>query len=175
MFWGINFTDMPITREWERGVLGNEGTETPASLICLAPTVHALWGKARFALKLPLPSVDLLQMQWVLNRLTALSGAADVSDEELDPDSSRSGSSDLRRSGNRDRPVGRGGRGRRRRMTKGTRWGRNLRRCLGLRVWFLGLVRTARCLKQTNSDAMILPRATPSPCALGTLMYTEVQ
>lgn len=36
--------------------------------------------------KWPLPSVDLLYMQWVLNRLVALAGAADVTDEELDPD-----------------------------------------------------------------------------------------
>ncbi|KAL4921043.1 hypothetical protein BDW62DRAFT_154146 [Aspergillus aurantiobrunneus] len=35
---------------------------------------------------LPLPSIDLLQMQWTLHRLTALSGAADASDDELDLD-----------------------------------------------------------------------------------------
>lgn len=34
----------------------------------------------------PLPSFELLQMQWVLNRLVAISGAADVTDEELDDD-----------------------------------------------------------------------------------------
>ncbi|RDW81505.1 HNH endonuclease signature motif containing protein [Aspergillus mulundensis] len=34
----------------------------------------------------PLPSEDLLEMKWALNRLVALSGAADVPDEELDPD-----------------------------------------------------------------------------------------
>ncbi|KAL4938133.1 hypothetical protein BDV06DRAFT_201579 [Aspergillus oleicola] len=33
-----------------------------------------------------LPSVHLLHMQWVLNRLVALAGAVDVTDEELDPD-----------------------------------------------------------------------------------------
>ncbi|KAL2818762.1 hypothetical protein BDW59DRAFT_151797 [Aspergillus cavernicola] len=32
----------------------------------------------------PLPSVELLQMQWTLNRIAAISGAADVDDEELD-------------------------------------------------------------------------------------------
>ncbi|PYI34920.1 hypothetical protein BP00DRAFT_422854 [Aspergillus indologenus CBS 114.80] len=32
----------------------------------------------------PLPSMELLQMQWTLNRLAALSGAAAVDDEELD-------------------------------------------------------------------------------------------
>lgn len=36
--------------------------------------------------KLPLPSFDLLDMQWALHRVTALSGAADATDEELDPD-----------------------------------------------------------------------------------------
>ncbi|KAI9374533.1 hypothetical protein BJX61DRAFT_551250 [Aspergillus egyptiacus] len=38
--------------------------------------------------KWPLPSVHLLHMQWVLNRLVALAGAADVTDEDLDPDDS---------------------------------------------------------------------------------------
>ncbi|KAL2866524.1 HNH endonuclease signature motif containing protein [Aspergillus lucknowensis] len=142
---------------WEDAVLGRERTEILPNLISLAPTVHGLWGKAKFALrpielsadqttltvefhwlqdsayeprdlrirpanpteldgttrqtrlfdcrtkrcicsgdiltfttedpeKLPLPSVDLLQMQWLLNRLVALAGAADVTDEELDPD-----------------------------------------------------------------------------------------
>ncbi|KAJ9239662.1 hypothetical protein DTO169E5_4174 [Paecilomyces variotii] len=32
----------------------------------------------------PLPSFDLLQMQWILHRLVAISGAADVTDEELE-------------------------------------------------------------------------------------------
>ncbi|KAL1884895.1 hypothetical protein Plec18167_001551 [Paecilomyces lecythidis] len=32
----------------------------------------------------PLPSFKLIQMQWVLNRGIALSGAADVTDEELE-------------------------------------------------------------------------------------------
>ncbi|KAI9368308.1 hypothetical protein BJX61DRAFT_230048 [Aspergillus egyptiacus] len=36
--------------------------------------------------KRPLPSVELLQMQWVLNRLVAIAGAADLTDEELDDD-----------------------------------------------------------------------------------------
>ncbi|KAB8261870.1 hypothetical protein BDV32DRAFT_157862 [Aspergillus pseudonomiae] len=35
----------------------------------------------------PLPSVELLEMQWVLHRVLALSGAADATDEDLDPDS----------------------------------------------------------------------------------------
>jgi hypothetical protein len=39
---------------------------------------------------LPLPSIDLLEMQWVLSRLVALSGAADVSKEELDSPHERS-------------------------------------------------------------------------------------
>ncbi|PYH28336.1 HNH endonuclease signature motif containing protein [Aspergillus neoniger CBS 115656] len=34
--------------------------------------------------KRPLPSIELLEMQWVLNRLVALAGAADVSEEDLD-------------------------------------------------------------------------------------------
>ena len=36
--------------------------------------------------KLPIPSIDLLDMQWALHRATALSGAAEATDEELDPD-----------------------------------------------------------------------------------------
>ncbi|KAJ9264668.1 hypothetical protein DTO212C5_7050 [Paecilomyces variotii] len=32
----------------------------------------------------PLPSIELLEMQWTLQRLTAISGAADVNDEDLD-------------------------------------------------------------------------------------------
>ncbi|RAL04463.1 HNH endonuclease signature motif containing protein [Aspergillus ibericus CBS 121593] len=35
---------------------------------------------------MPLPSFDLLQMQWTLNRIAALAGAADVIDEEFEPD-----------------------------------------------------------------------------------------
>ncbi|KAL2849267.1 hypothetical protein BJX68DRAFT_267119 [Aspergillus pseudodeflectus] len=35
---------------------------------------------------LPLPSMEILELQWILNRLVSLSGAADVPDEELDPD-----------------------------------------------------------------------------------------
>ncbi|GAB1206335.1 hypothetical protein APSETT445_005020 [Aspergillus pseudonomiae] len=35
----------------------------------------------------PLPSMELLEMQWVLHRVLALSGAADATDEDLDPDS----------------------------------------------------------------------------------------
>ncbi|OJZ92434.1 hypothetical protein ASPFODRAFT_177278 [Aspergillus luchuensis CBS 106.47] len=34
---------------------------------------------------LPLPSMELLNMQWALHRVLALSGAADATDEELDP------------------------------------------------------------------------------------------
>ncbi|RAK91577.1 hypothetical protein BO79DRAFT_279791 [Aspergillus costaricaensis CBS 115574] len=33
----------------------------------------------------PLPSIELLNMQWALHRVLALSGAADATDEELDP------------------------------------------------------------------------------------------
>lgn len=36
--------------------------------------------------KYPLPSFDLLDMQWALHRATALSGVADATDEDLDPD-----------------------------------------------------------------------------------------
>lgn len=32
----------------------------------------------------PLPSIDLLQMQWTLNRIAAISGAADAPDEVFD-------------------------------------------------------------------------------------------
>ncbi|PYI02162.1 hypothetical protein BO78DRAFT_422852 [Aspergillus sclerotiicarbonarius CBS 121057] len=35
---------------------------------------------------MPFPSFDLLQMQWVLNRIAALAGAADITDEEFEPD-----------------------------------------------------------------------------------------
>ncbi|GAB1212750.1 hypothetical protein ATERTT37_001897 [Aspergillus terreus] len=34
----------------------------------------------------PLPSMELLKMQWALHRVLALSGAADATDEDLDPD-----------------------------------------------------------------------------------------
>ncbi|KAG2017031.1 hypothetical protein GB937_005935 [Aspergillus fischeri] len=37
----------------------------------------------------PLPSVELLNMQWALHRVLALSGAADATDEDLDPDSDK--------------------------------------------------------------------------------------
>ncbi|PLN79766.1 hypothetical protein BDW42DRAFT_194898 [Aspergillus taichungensis] len=33
----------------------------------------------------PLPSVELLAMQWMLNRVKAISGAADISEDELNP------------------------------------------------------------------------------------------
>lgn len=33
---------------------------------------------------MPLPSFELLEMQWMLNRIAALSGAADVTDEQLE-------------------------------------------------------------------------------------------
>lgn len=36
--------------------------------------------------KWPLASVQLLHMQWLLNRLVAITGAASVTDEELDSD-----------------------------------------------------------------------------------------
>lgn len=36
--------------------------------------------------RLPLPSFELLRVQWFLNRLIALSGAADVAEDELDED-----------------------------------------------------------------------------------------
>ncbi|KAJ9314101.1 hypothetical protein DTO271D3_5578 [Paecilomyces variotii] len=36
--------------------------------------------------KLPLRSVKLPQLQWTLHRVLAMSGAADASDEDLDPD-----------------------------------------------------------------------------------------
>ncbi|THC98531.1 hypothetical protein EYZ11_001961 [Aspergillus tanneri] len=97
---------------WEVAVLGPEGTETVKNLICLSSHVHALWAKARFAFKplemdadkkrlkicsgdviefttddpdnLPLPSAALLEMQWIIARVIAISGAADVSDEDFD-------------------------------------------------------------------------------------------
>ncbi|KAJ9260016.1 hypothetical protein DTO207G8_713 [Paecilomyces variotii] len=148
---------------WKRQVTGRDRTEHCANLICLSPSAHRLWGKARFALKPfepsedkkkmdlqffwmptyqyakiarlttppsipsdlrhgnlnaklwngdqdkrilsgdiitittedpenhPLPSFELLQMQWVLNRVVAISGAADVTDDELDDDDDASG------------------------------------------------------------------------------------
>ncbi|KAL3456591.1 hypothetical protein BJX64DRAFT_38545 [Aspergillus heterothallicus] len=144
-------------RGWESIVLGSSRTETLPNVLCLARTVHGLWGMGRFALKpislssdktsltvefywlrnydyefrrldlppclqenvdstsrgtrlvdcptkiclesgdklvfttedpetLPLPSMELLELQWILNRLVSLSGAADVPDDVLDPD-----------------------------------------------------------------------------------------
>ncbi|KAJ0415696.1 hypothetical protein BJY00DRAFT_293127 [Aspergillus carlsbadensis] len=144
-------------RSWEEKLLGPSRTEILENVICLAQTVHGLWGKGRFALKpislstdaktltvefywlheypyeyrllatppfspasvdctrrgtrlldcrakrilesgdlltfktedpdtLPLPSIEILQLQWILNRLVSLSGAADVPDEQLNPD-----------------------------------------------------------------------------------------
>ncbi|GMG10541.1 unnamed protein product [Aspergillus oryzae] len=35
----------------------------------------------------PLPSMELLNMQWVLHRVLALSGVADATDEDLEPES----------------------------------------------------------------------------------------
>lgn len=145
---------------WQKAIFGNEGTEILENLMCLAPTVHALWGTCRFAIKpinlsddkkvlkvqffwlsvgkytprnpqapptaptntfssaegtglihklstqapqlirsgdmmifrtddpenFPLPSIELLDMQWALHRATALSGAAEVTDEDFDAD-----------------------------------------------------------------------------------------
>lgn len=34
----------------------------------------------------PLPSVELLEMQWMLNRVKAISGAADIPEDDIDPD-----------------------------------------------------------------------------------------
>lgn len=34
----------------------------------------------------PLPSMELLEMQWILNRVKTISGAADIPTDELDPD-----------------------------------------------------------------------------------------
>lgn len=34
----------------------------------------------------PLPSFELLQMQWVLHRALALSGAGEADDKDFDPD-----------------------------------------------------------------------------------------
>ncbi|KAJ0418559.1 hypothetical protein BJY00DRAFT_314924 [Aspergillus carlsbadensis] len=36
----------------------------------------------------PLPPIDLLDMQWALHRVSALIGAADIHDEDLDRDNS---------------------------------------------------------------------------------------
>ncbi|KAI9038666.1 uncharacterized protein KD926_010506 [Aspergillus affinis] len=38
----------------------------------------------KYPLTMPLPSFELLHMQWVLTRVAALSGAADITDEELE-------------------------------------------------------------------------------------------
>ncbi|OJJ42437.1 hypothetical protein ASPZODRAFT_170112 [Penicilliopsis zonata CBS 506.65] len=148
MFWSKE-----KVRVWEKAVLGEKGTEVCQNLICLAPTVHRLWRKAKFALKPeelsedqktltvrffwlsdsryhrkeiglppyiapgldrstgntvlmnsetmqiissgdilefktddpenhPLPSFDILELQWMLHRVTALSGAAEATDED---------------------------------------------------------------------------------------------
>lgn len=37
----------------------------------------------------PLPSIKMLEMQWILHQVLALSGAADATNEELDPKSDR--------------------------------------------------------------------------------------
>lgn len=146
--------------KWKKAIFGDDGTEILENLMCLAPTVHALWGTCRFAIKpinlsddkkvlkvqffwlsvgkytsrnpqdpptvptntfssaegtglihklstqapqlirsgdiiifrtddpenFPLPSIELLDMQWALHRATALSGAAEVADEDFDAD-----------------------------------------------------------------------------------------
>jgi hypothetical protein len=74
----------------------NQSTETPLCVgqDCLPvwkvssciETGHLLTFTTDDPENLPLPSVDLLQLQWVLNRLISHSGAADVEDDELDPD-----------------------------------------------------------------------------------------
>ncbi|PWY78014.1 hypothetical protein BO94DRAFT_588317 [Aspergillus sclerotioniger CBS 115572] len=45
----------------------------------------ALTFSTREPVKYSLPSIELLEMQWTLHRVLALSGAADVTDEDLDP------------------------------------------------------------------------------------------
>lgn len=142
-------------KSWHDTIFGGSGTETPKNLLTLNKTVHALWGKARFALRpiqstatelkmefywlpgrernkvnlcekptdgkpaasplncrlldceyfdmivsgrlitlttsdpenMPLPSFELLEMQWFLNRVAAMSGAADfIEPDEEDDD-----------------------------------------------------------------------------------------
>ncbi|QMW42050.1 hypothetical protein G4B11_005374 [Aspergillus flavus] len=164
-FWETisNFWTSEKIDSWKAEVLGPQGTEHCANLMCFSNIAHKLWEKARFALyplqlsddkktltvkffwlptmkylrsqsitrlpspiapdlisstkdgipfaklfklvteekirsgdiltfyttdpvKLPLPSVKLLQLQWTLHRVLAMSGAADASDEDLDPD-----------------------------------------------------------------------------------------
>ncbi|KAL4784732.1 hypothetical protein BJX76DRAFT_356719 [Aspergillus varians] len=119
---------------WEEMMLGKERTEIMSNLMTLSPNVHALWCKAKFALKplnlldnkitliigfswlpdsfnkskmittAPLnpPTLDFTSLgsrlfncqtkecicsgDWILNRLVALAGAADVRDEDLNLD-----------------------------------------------------------------------------------------
>ncbi|KAL2833594.1 hypothetical protein BJY01DRAFT_225020 [Aspergillus pseudoustus] len=158
-FWRVmsTFWSAEEIKKWGSAILGPKRTEVVQNLLSLAPTVHALWGQARFALKpldlspdrrrlsvqfywldqtkfvfkdlatppspptnldstargtrlfdcasqrcirsgdvltwttddpetMPLPSIELLHLQWCLNRLISLSAAADVTDEELDPE-----------------------------------------------------------------------------------------
>ncbi|KAL2833528.1 hypothetical protein BJY01DRAFT_253492 [Aspergillus pseudoustus] len=160
-FWETlsKFWSQDQVHKWEESVFGPKRTEILQNLLCLDPTAHALWGKAKFALKplqlslnsdtltvqfywlghstyafkdlqtppsqpsniqsavrgtrlfdcmnnrclesgdvltlttndpqnLPLPSIEILRLQWFLNRLVSLSGAADVTDNEIDPDNS---------------------------------------------------------------------------------------
>ncbi|KAJ5956808.1 hypothetical protein N7501_011087 [Penicillium viridicatum] len=96
MFWGKD-----KVKEWEARLTGPAGTELCENLLCLAPNVHRLWGDCCFALQplhlrddesLPLPSWDLLQMQWILHRISALSGAANVPMKPWDCDSEDEGS-----------------------------------------------------------------------------------
>ncbi|QSS56557.1 hypothetical protein I7I53_04805 [Histoplasma capsulatum var. duboisii H88] len=144
--------------QWKAAVFGEKGGEACSNLLTLAPSVHAYWGRALFALKpldvsddgksievqlfwlrpyhrlpemrvttspelpsnlsglvqnvmlfncetreiipsgtvitirtddpdtKPLPNKAILDMQWVLHRLTALSGGADVLELDLAPD-----------------------------------------------------------------------------------------
>ncbi|RAH83729.1 hypothetical protein BO86DRAFT_446822 [Aspergillus japonicus CBS 114.51] len=135
---------------WKAEILGPQGTEHCAHLMCLSNIAHKLWEKGRFALyplfwlptmayrteqslrrspspvcpnltshskdgvpyatsyklatdekiqsgetltmrttdpvNLPLPSIKLLQLQWLLHRVLAMSGVADASEEDLDSD-----------------------------------------------------------------------------------------
>ncbi|KAJ9201897.1 hypothetical protein DTO164E3_3335 [Paecilomyces variotii] len=100
------------TNEWKRQILGDDGIEsrdfTKKMRITARPYLPAILDPGPMHAKLfdglsetklcsgdtftlttddpqskPLPSIELLQMQWTLQRLIAISGAAGVNDEEL--------------------------------------------------------------------------------------------
>ncbi|KAK2746339.1 hypothetical protein FQN57_003221 [Myotisia sp. PD_48] len=96
---------------WKSAVYGPNGTETTENLICLSSLAHTMHRNAYFALKFipfgtdnghhirsgdiiqtddpeqrPLPHTSIIQSQWLINRVAALSGAAESEDLWYDED-----------------------------------------------------------------------------------------